>query len=184
MSLVHPALRSTLARQMSRSVLLPRPGSEFEGFLFAPVGDDKNGMLLSVLSALARLDVDPWAEAANLARLPYSSAITRLASLIATLPGRSAAHPDPETIAARLIALLPGGGSSSNVRPRPGMTGVRSVTNAHAVVRIVAINLVLMACMLGAQWIGIGHRGSPQVAETPAAISGSNPTHPSANPRE
>jgi hypothetical protein len=168
---------------MSRSVLLPRPGSEFEGFLFAPVGDDKNGMLLSVLSALARLDVDPWAEAANLARLPCSAAITRLASLIATLPGGSAAHPDPETIAARLIALLPGG-TGSNVRPRSGMTGVSSVTNAHAVVRIVAINLVIWVCMLGAQWIGIGHRWSPQVAETPAAISASNPTHPSANPRQ
>jgi hypothetical protein len=45
-------------------------GSEFDNFLLAPIGDDNNGMLLSVLSALARLDVDPWEEAAVLARLP------------------------------------------------------------------------------------------------------------------
>jgi hypothetical protein len=31
-------------------------------------------LLLSVLSALARLDVDPWKEAANLAQLPEETA--------------------------------------------------------------------------------------------------------------
>ena len=45
-------------------------GSEFDDFLFAPIGDDRNDMPLSVLSALARLDVDPWEEAAELARWP------------------------------------------------------------------------------------------------------------------
>src|SRR5476649_443382 len=93
------------ARDMMHSASLPQPGSEFDAFLFAPVGDDGNGMLLSVLSALARLDVDPWQEAANLARLPGSTAIERLTSLIAALPGRPASQPDPGTIAARLIAL-------------------------------------------------------------------------------
>ncbi len=42
-------------------------GSEFDNFLFAPIGVDKNGMVLSVVSALARLDVDPWEEAEELA---------------------------------------------------------------------------------------------------------------------
>ena len=37
--------------------------SEFDSFLCAPIGEERNGMLLSVLSALARLDVDPWQEA-------------------------------------------------------------------------------------------------------------------------
>jgi hypothetical protein len=40
-------------------------GPEFENFLFAPIGEDSNGMVLSVLSALARLDIDPWQEAAK-----------------------------------------------------------------------------------------------------------------------
>ena len=31
-------------------------------------------MLLSVLSALARLDIDPWREAADLARMPKTAA--------------------------------------------------------------------------------------------------------------
>ena len=60
-------------------------GSEFDAFLFAPIGEDKNGMLLSVVSALARLNVDPWQEAAQLAGLPGDTATRRLASLIASI---------------------------------------------------------------------------------------------------
>lgn len=84
--------------------------SEFDAFLFASIVEDGNGMLLSVLSALARLDVDPWQEAANLARLPAEAATKRLASLIAILPSEPSA--DAGKIATRLIALLPGPASS------------------------------------------------------------------------
>ena len=82
-------------------------GSEFDDFLLAAVGDDHTGMQLSVLSALARLDVDPWEEAAALARLPNDSATQKLASLIAALPAGPTARADSRTIAARLIPLLP-----------------------------------------------------------------------------
>lgn len=82
-------------------------GPEFDDFLYAPIGEEKNGMLLSVLSALARLDLDPWQEATELAGLPRENATQRLASLIATLPGVPSAHFDPGTIAAGLIARLP-----------------------------------------------------------------------------
>jgi hypothetical protein len=43
-----------------------RPSSNFSSrydyFLFAPICEEANGMQLSVLSALARMDVDPWEE--------------------------------------------------------------------------------------------------------------------------
>ena len=55
---------------MTRSVPVALPGSEFNDFLFAPIGEDRNGMSVSVLSGLARTDVDPWKEAASLAQLP------------------------------------------------------------------------------------------------------------------
>jgi len=45
---------------MTRSATVSLQRSEFDDFLFAPIGDEKNGMLLSVISALARLDLDPW----------------------------------------------------------------------------------------------------------------------------
>jgi hypothetical protein len=74
-------------------------GSEFEPFLLAPVGEESNGMLLSVLSGLARLDVDPWEEAAG---LPGDAATRKLASLIAALPTAASAREDSVTIAARV----------------------------------------------------------------------------------
>jgi hypothetical protein len=40
----------------------------------------RNEMPLSVISALARLDLDPWAEAAELARMPADGAARRLSS--------------------------------------------------------------------------------------------------------
>jgi hypothetical protein len=65
------------------SVFFFRP--EFDDFLYAAIGSDKSEMPLSVLSALSRLDIDPWEEAAELAELPTETATQRLASLIARL---------------------------------------------------------------------------------------------------
>ena len=67
------------------SVSFFRP--EFDDFLYASIAADRNEMPLSVLSALARLNIDPWEEAAELSELPKISAAQRLASLIAKLPG-------------------------------------------------------------------------------------------------
>lgn len=80
---------------------------EFNDFLYAPIGTDRNEMPLSVLSALARLSIDPWVEAAELSELPKDTATQRLASLIAGLPGGRWAQADCAAIAHRLIELLP-----------------------------------------------------------------------------
>jgi hypothetical protein len=79
----------------------------FDAFLFAPVGDETNGMALSVLSALARLDIDPWADAARLSRLPKDSAIVALGQSIARLPLGKWQPADITAIATRLVELLP-----------------------------------------------------------------------------
>jgi len=49
--------------------------TEYNEFLFATIGEEKNETPLSVLSALTRLDVDPWREAARLSQLPKEEAI-------------------------------------------------------------------------------------------------------------
>lgn len=72
--------------QMRHSASISQLGSEFDAFLFAPVGNDKNEMVPSVLSALVRLNVDLWLEATTLAQLPERTAMERLTSLIAALP--------------------------------------------------------------------------------------------------
>ncbi len=92
---------------MTHTALTPLLGREFDNFLFASIGEDRNGTTLSVLSALARLDVDPWQETASLARMPRERATERLAALIAAAPKDLATSLSAATIAARLIALLP-----------------------------------------------------------------------------
>ena len=87
---------------------------EFDEFLCAPIGDDRNGTGLSVLSALARLNVNPWEEATSLALMPREAAVVRLTALIDALPNEGTIG-IPTTIAADLVALLPRG-NSLNVR--------------------------------------------------------------------
>lgn len=81
--------------------------SEFNDFLFAPIGEEKNGVVLTVLSALARLGVDPWQESARLAQLSADKATQRLTAIILGLPKGQWTESDAETIAARLVGLLP-----------------------------------------------------------------------------
>jgi hypothetical protein len=134
-------------------------GSQFDSFLFAPIGEERNGMLLSVVSALARLNLDPWEEATVLARLPDERARQRLASLIAALPDGSSAPRDPDTIAARLIALLPNqarsNGSAPNGRPETRV-GSKSPTSTYVVVYV-----ILMAIILGGQMMVAGPQPMP-----------------------
>jgi hypothetical protein len=141
--------------------------SEFDDFLFAPIGDEKNGMSLTVLSALARLDVDPWQEAAALARMPKEAVADRMAVLISSLPERPPAHRDPEAIAARLVALLPRqDGSKAPQRVTPASRG--DTTKLRVVVFV-----VLMTVLLSAQFFMRGHQPLAQAenAGGPASIS-------------
>jgi hypothetical protein len=89
-----------------RNPLLPL-GSQFDRFLYADVGADRHGGLLSVISALARLDVDPWEQAALLARLPADGAERELAALLARLPAIPGESLDTVALARQLVSLLP-----------------------------------------------------------------------------
>lgn len=98
---------------------------EFGDFLYAPIGADGGEMPLSVLSALARLDLDPWQEAAELSALPRGTATQRLAALIARLPGERWTLADSRAMADRLIELLPSpGGSEVPLAPKAFVRGV------------------------------------------------------------
>jgi hypothetical protein len=85
---------------------LSRTNSQFDRFVFAPL--DENGETpLSVLSALARQDIDAWQEAARLAQLPKDRAVTSLASTICKSDSERWSPSDGSVVAARLIELLP-----------------------------------------------------------------------------
>jgi hypothetical protein len=94
---------------MTYSASVSRLGSEFDDFLFAAIGEGRNGMLPSVLSALAQLDIDPWQEAAKLAGLSGATATQRLASLIAELPGRDSNRALPRCLSGDARSVHPRG---------------------------------------------------------------------------
>ena len=80
---------------------------QFDDFLFARLDEDSDATPISVLSMLARLDIDPWEEAAKLARLPRAAAAGRLVDFIAATPGAAGAYLNAKAVSDRLLSLLP-----------------------------------------------------------------------------
>ncbi len=170
--------------EMIRSPPVTAPVAEFDDFLFAPIGEERNGMLLSVLSALARSDVDPWQEAANLAQLPGVTATRRLASLIAALPDRPLAHLDTGAIAARLIARLPRRVGSYATPAKVGFSFQLPAVMQSQPFRYAAA-LILVVVVLGGLTIAASQRSSARVHSADAPVSSGviSPTSPPTSDR-
>jgi hypothetical protein len=150
---------------MTRVEAIALRGAEFNDFLFAPIGEDRNGMLVSVLSGLARLDVDPWQEAADLAQLPGETATQRLASLIGALRDGDPSYLDPRTISMRLIALLPNRNGTKN----------QSQNTPHSISATINsrpwwAHVIFMCFVLGAQFM-IANKQLPTKADSAQAES-------------
>jgi hypothetical protein len=100
--------------------------SPYNPFLFAAVGEERNGATLTVQSALTRLGFDPWREAARLSGLPRDTAAGALAVSIAMLPEGDWNASDSEAIATRLVTWLPAPGAAAAV---PAVEAGRSEGN-------------------------------------------------------
>jgi len=80
---------------------------DLDNFLFAAVGEERNGIPLSMISALTQLDLDPWDEAGRLSSMAKQEAVERLTGLILRLPGLHRPSSEAQQIAAGLIDTLP-----------------------------------------------------------------------------
>jgi hypothetical protein len=129
------------------SVVFFRP--EFDGFLCALIGADENEMPLSVLSALARLDLDPWKVAVELSELPKNIATQRLSTLIARLPAGRWAQADSGAIADRLIELLPSSSSSKTPLAEKGQ-GRPEMTVSTVAMLLICAALAVTALIIAA----------------------------------
>ena len=147
---------------MTHAALSPLIGSEFDEFLGASIGEDRNGTGLSVLSALARLDVDPWKEATSLARMPSTAAVIRLTELIDALPHEPAIAIPSKMSAADLVALLPKG-KTPNVRPSDSIfaaTGLRE-TQVLIALSAFAVMMLIVCAISGHFSSGPGNATNP-----------------------
>ncbi len=148
---------------MTHAALSPLIGPEFDPFLGAPIGEDRNGTTLSVLSALARLDVDPWREARALARMPREAAATRLTAMIDALPGEQPNGVPSRASAADLVALLPPPKIRAADRSS-GATGFRQgpmLIGLSAFVLVMLVVLVISALYSRGTGIGVRWRLAP-----------------------
>jgi len=93
--------------ELTRAARMPDIGPEYNAFLYATIDTGSSGTLLSVLSAMARMNLDPWQEAADLTALSAKAAARRLATLISAVPGGPSDAANHDVIAARLVKLLP-----------------------------------------------------------------------------
>jgi hypothetical protein len=167
--------------EMTRTASVSALASEFDDFLFAAIGEDRNGTLLSVLSMLARLGVDPWDEAAKLALLPEDIASQRLASLIAALPDRPPSHLDPGTLASRLIVLLRRP-ARCNITSRAALLGV-GVVSPSRITKYVISYMIFAAFVLVTQSISASRRPPAQVDNARSPITSTTFSHvPSPSP--
>ena len=139
--------------------------ADLGGFLFAEVGVEPGGMPLTVLSALARLGLDPWDEAGRLSNLRDPDAIGELARSLAAVPG--APLPDPAGCARRLVALLPGRAAP----PLPPSTdaGLQAVRRRAAVLAVAGVLTGL--AMLLAGYMAAGNGGAAAIKPS-SAIAG------------
>jgi len=146
--------------------------SEFNQFLFAPIGEEGNGMMLSVVSALTRLDIDPWEEAAQLAGLPKEIAAATLNQLIDRLPRGLWMRSDTPGIAARLIELLP---------QRTSVVGLGHLGGAKpGKIKLSAIEgILILALATSLFFTTLGHR-APNLENSSAAGSTTSTTLPPA----
>ena len=92
---------------MSVSDVLHPDGSDYDPFLQAEVGEDRTGAAVTVLSALARLGLEPWSEARELASLDRDAARTRMKTHLAAISDIPSLGPTSDSVAAKLVALLP-----------------------------------------------------------------------------
>jgi hypothetical protein len=173
-----------LANEMKAAAPAPRLGPEFNAFLFSAIGEGRNGMPLSVVSLLARRDLDPWLEATSLAAMPADAAARRLDSLIRSLPDQPLTLPDSRTIATRLIALLPRR-TGPNIRA-PEKQARTTAADADAVAlrrRSIVVAMILVICILflmGAHFATTSNESStrPVATDTPPSPITPAQTHP------
>ena len=135
--------------------------SDLNEFLFADVGTEPSGMMLSVVSLFARQGSDPWREADRLAELPKAVAADSLARSIAEMPQGRWNLPDAAVIAARLIGLLP---------KRPARVKARSLGGATDWLAPLpsARNAVMLACLA----LGIVYAVSALLRPAPTPVEG------------
>lgn len=119
---------------------------DLERFLYASIGEDREGHGETVLSTLARLNLDPWEEAAALAYLDRKAAYSRLGLLLSRFRNVPALGRDHGSVARDLIFRLPQRPPRAS-RADGSSEEIRKMSPAGAIWTIAAIPLFVVQVM-------------------------------------
>jgi hypothetical protein len=150
-------------------------GVAFNPFLFASISDDVEAPL-SVVSALARLDIDPWQEAEALSQLQQAPAARRLAALLARSPGTSG---DLDILVTRLVALLPRPSETGSAPPAKGWLDARITLDPRILILLFLITATTFVA--GLSLTAARHSGPPDHPNAAPAGAPATP-HPVGHP--
>jgi hypothetical protein len=165
--------------------VLPRSrlGSEFDDFLFAPLGEDRNGLPLSVVSLFARMNMDPWQEAGNLAALSADAAAKRLTVSLDTLTDPALRPANLGETVRRLLALLPSHAAATVEVPLAAASAVAAPDPGARIRTILFIATAIL--LVGSQILGAHRYAStppgavpgPAVPPVPSQMQSAPPGH-------
>ena len=156
-----------------RSSLAP----EYGDFLRSPLWEDHAEMPLSALSALARLDLDPWAEAAALAGLPSETGVDRLALRLRALPGCPSNRTELDFLCRQAIRLLPAASQRSGAAQTAAVVVINPIRAAMFALLflIIYVSTIVLSGLAeklpdpAHEAAGLGSAQSRQVASSPAS---------------
>jgi hypothetical protein len=175
---------------MTRPASLSALPSSYDEFLYAPIGENPDGAMLTVLSVLARQNLDPWEQAADMSRMPHDTAARRLSSMITASYGQSTAA-DQAATADRLIALLPSRTASADSKREPDAASQGQLVVHRSATNNLMVIAIYICVMVLSQWMAASlfQKAPTEAVAAPAAAStlgekipsgpGDGPTSPS-----
>ena len=138
--------------------IAPRSGQ----ILFAAVGEEIDGIPLSMISALTRLGFDPWQEAGRISSLARREAVEQLARLIAEIPGIFRQIGEARETADGLVGLLSKHDDSRaaapqvQIRPRYSRPTLPRPSQFWVACFVLAAAVLVSAIVHGGVTFGIG----------------------------
>ncbi|KPQ05618.1 MAG: hypothetical protein HLUCCA12_14605 [Rhodobacteraceae bacterium HLUCCA12] len=125
-------------------------GTPFDPFLFATVGKDLNDNSVTVLSTLARLGLEPWEAASDLASVTRDEARSRLGGILARFSDVPALKADHIAITDRLIELLPAAGCHRSGSAMDGGSSVNKKSIGPIIGIVLLVLFLVQTLLLGA----------------------------------
>jgi hypothetical protein len=135
------------------SQAFPPLSPQYDAFLYAVICNEKNGMHLTMASAIARSGADPWNEAARISKLHKDAALKVLAHLVSSHDCVVQKSAGDQMTLEQLFSLLPKAQPALSFEVgKPTGVGSVSVKNAGIIVLATLCFFIILTYLVGTMW--------------------------------